>query len=94
MGNVSVEQLLSIGRYELQLQADLSQLAATRAELARERDRRQTVLVDAEAEVKRFEKLCTDERETYQTRLNVRQQADADERSTQAYILARRVTNP
>ncbi|MGB7327213.1 MAG: flagellar export protein FliJ [Rubripirellula sp.] len=93
VGNVSVEGLLSVGRYEMQLQADLAQLTATRAELVRELDRRQAALIEAEAEVKRFEKLMSNERESHQTKMNVRQQADADERSTQAYILARRGQN-
>ncbi|TWU57519.1 flagellar export protein FliJ [Rubripirellula reticaptiva] len=93
IGHVSVEGLLSVGRYEMQLQADLAQLAATRAELVRELDRRQLALIEAEAEVKRFEKLSSNERVSHQTKMNVREQADADERSTQAYILARRVPN-
>ncbi|QDT02744.1 Flagellar FliJ protein [Rubripirellula lacrimiformis] len=90
VGEVAVERLLSTGRYEMQLQADLVQLQETRNELVRERDRRQAALVEAEAEVKRFERLESNERDFYQSEMRRHEQADADERSNQAYILARR----
>jgi flagellar FliJ protein len=90
VGSISVEALISVGRYDMQLQADIHQLDATRAELVVERDRRQTVLMDAEAEVKRYEKLKTKEREIARVRQLRLEQADADERSNQAYLLARR----
>ncbi|TWU50902.1 flagellar biosynthesis chaperone [Rubripirellula tenax] len=90
VGEVNVEGLISLGRYELQLQSELAQLAATRTELVKELDRRQSLLVEAEAEVKRFEKLQGNERETHQAQMLAREQADADERTSQAYILARR----
>jgi flagellar protein FliJ len=90
VGEISVEGLLSVGRYDMQLQADVRQLQATRIELVVERDRRQTVLMDAEAEVKRYDRLKTKERETERARQLRIEQADADERSNQAYVFARR----
>lgn len=90
VGTVSVESLLSVGRYDMQLQADVRQLETTRAELVVERDRRQTVLMDAEAEVKRYDKLKSKERAAARARQLRLEQADADERSNQAYLIASR----
>lgn len=90
VGTVSVESLLSIGRYDMQLQADVRQLQTARVQLVAERDRRQTLLMDAEAEVKRYDKLKTKERETARLRQLKLEQADADERSNQAYLIASR----
>ncbi len=90
VGQISVQGLLSVGRYDTQLQADIRQLESTHAELVVERDRRQTVWMDAEAEVKRYEKLKANEREAERLRQIKLEQADADERSNQAYVLARR----
>src|SRR6056297_1423144 len=89
VGAVQVEGLLAVGRYDMQLQADIGQLNQTRAELVIERDRRQRLLLDAEAEVKRFERLEEIEREAARMQMLRREQADADERSSQAYVLAR-----
>src|SRR6056297_2525747 len=89
VGAVQVEGLLAVGRYDMQLQADIGQLDQTRAELVIERDRRQRLLLDAEAEVKRFERLEEIEREAARMQMLRREQADADERSSQAYVLAR-----
>ncbi len=90
VGEISVENLLAVGRYEMQLDGDISRLRTTLGELINEMNRRQQLLMDAEAEVKRFERLESNERETHRTEMLAREQADADERSTQAYILARR----
>ena len=56
-GDISVDALLAHGRYDLQLQADIGSLESTVAELTAEMDRRRAKLVEAEAELKRFEKL-------------------------------------
>ena len=56
-GDISVDALLAHGRYNLQLQAEIGSLESTVAELTAEMDRRRAKLVEAEAELKRFEKL-------------------------------------
>lgn len=90
VGQLSVDALLSTGRYDLQLQADLTQLASTRRELVQEMERRRAVLATANAELKRFERLEEKERATHHAMMIRREQNEADDRSSQAYLLAQR----
>lgn len=55
--NVSVEQMLHQGRYDLQLAAEQAAMEQTCQTLGVELARRQDLLVEAEAEVKRLERL-------------------------------------
>ncbi len=89
IGNVSVDGLLARGRYDLQLQAELNSLEVTRKELVQELDRRQQVLVEAEAEVKKFERLEEKERTAFQVEQFRREQAEADDASGRRYTIAR-----
>lgn len=57
IGTISIDSVLSHGRYEIQLQAEATSLRETRSQLMNEAARRQQLLVAAEAEVKRFERL-------------------------------------
>src|SRR6056297_3100605 len=61
-GKLSVDRLLSAGRFDMQLEADDRALLQTRGELVQELARRQQKLVLAEAELKRVEKLQERER--------------------------------
>lgn len=88
-GDVSVDALLSYGRYDLQLQADIGSLESTVAELTAEMNRRRTKLVEAEAELKRFEKLKEHDEAEFRALESKREHAEADEVSTRRYILQR-----
>ena len=57
VGELSMDRLLSSGRYTMQLEMDLRSLADTRDQLVQALNVRQEKLMLAEAEVKRFEKL-------------------------------------
>lgn len=89
-GNVSVDGLLTHGRYDLQLQAQIQSLTTTRAELQRELERRQQTLLDAEAEVKRFERLEERDRLEYRNEQSRREQAESDDAVASRYTLSRR----
>ncbi len=56
-GTLSVDRLLSDGRYERQLAADLTQLKATAEKIEAEITRRQTMLTEANAAVRQMELL-------------------------------------
>lgn len=88
-GDVSVDALLAHGRYDLQLQADIGALKSTVAELTVEMDRRRVKLVDAEAELKRFEKLKENEEAEFRALESKRENAETDEVSSRRYILQR-----
>jgi flagellar FliJ protein len=88
-GNVSVDALLAHGRYDLQLQADIGSLESTVAELTAEMDRRRIKLVEAEAELKRFEKLKENDEAEFRALESKREQAEADEVSNRRYTLQR-----
>lgn len=89
LGSVSVDGLLTRGRYEIQLQAEIQSLGETRVELMKERDRRQAALIASEAEVKRFERLEEKERAACQA-LELRQeQAEADDATARRYTIER-----
>lgn len=88
-GNVSVDDLLAHGRYDLQLQADIKSLESTIVELTAEMNRRRTKLVEAEAELKRFEKLKEKDEAELRSVEAKREHAEADEVSTRRYNLQR-----
>lgn len=88
-GDISVDALLAHGRYDLQLQADIGSLESTVAELTAELDRRRIKLVEAETEVKRFEKLKEIDEAEFRALESKREHAESDEVSTSRYILQR-----
>jgi flagellar FliJ protein len=88
-GAVSVDRLLSSGRFEMQLDADIQALKQTRAQLMQELERRQLALTAAEAEVKRFERLEENERAEYRAELNRKEQAEQDEVTSSRYLRQR-----
>ena len=90
VGKVSIDGLLARGRYDLQLQADLQSLQATRTELLKELDRRQQVLVEAEAEVKKFERLEDKERTAFRAEQSRREQAEADDATARRYTIGQK----
>lgn len=89
-GSISIDSVLSHGRYDLQLQADFQSLRETRSKLLQELERRQSALVAAEAEVKRFERLEENEMTAYRAEQLKREQAEADEASSTRYLMERR----
>lgn len=89
-GSISIDAVLSHGRYDLQLQADVKSLRETRAQLEQELERRQQALVTAETEVKRFQLLEDNELAAYRAERIKREQAEADEASSTRYIMERR----
>lgn len=90
VGSISIDRVLSHGRYEVQLQADMISLGQTRQQLEQELQRRRQVLIAAEAEVKRFERLEENERITYLAERLRKEQATADEASAVRYLMERR----
>ena len=89
VGNVSVDGLLSTGRYELQLQAEVDSLRQTRGELTVELSQRKQLLAHAEAEVKKFERLKENQFESYQEALRIKEQKELDDVVTLRYIIQR-----
>jgi len=90
VGDVSVDQMLAHGRYDAMLLADLQSLRETRAQLEQELARRQEILVQAETEVKRYERLEASDRLSYQYELQKRQQAEFDEAASVRHMMERR----
>jgi flagellar FliJ protein len=90
VGSIRVDGLLARGRYEIQLEAEIQSLGETRAELIRELERRQLVLVASEAEVKRFERLEEKERAACHALELRREQAEADDATARRYTIERR----
>lgn len=88
-GNLSVDALLSLGRYDLQLQADIQTLKSTLSELITEMERRRGKLVEAEAELKRYEKLRERAELEFRALESKRELAEADEVTTRRYIIQR-----
>lgn len=85
----AVDRILQRGRFDLQLQAEMVALEQTVVSLKQERDRRLDLLVLAEAEVKRIERLReTQQAEYYQDELK-REQAEADDMTTARMVIAR-----
>lgn len=94
VGSVSVDRMLSSGRYDVQIQADIQSLQQTRSKLVEELERRQMVLAETETEVKRFEQLREREQAKHQQLTLRREQQELDERSSTAYLLKQRGTFP
>ena len=86
-GNVSVDRLLTAGRFDMQLPAEQESLLQTRAELVQELARRQQKLAEAEAEVKRLEKLEQRDRDLHLTEMRRREQAEIDDATSRRYAL-------
>ncbi len=86
VGDLSVDRLLSTGRYDMQLQADVNALQETRRQLTEELDRRQQRLIEAESELKKFERLEENDRAAYDAQRRHQEQTESDEAS------ARRIT--
>ena len=89
-GSISIDSILSHGRYDIQLQADVQSLHETRSKLELELERRQNALIAAEAEVKRFERLEEKEMSVFRADQLKREQAEADEASSVRYMMERR----
>ena len=87
-GRLSVDRLLAAGRYDIQLEADAQALLHTRSELIQELARRQQKLVEAEAELKRFEKLRQHDQERQEAKLLRREQAEADDATGRRFARA------
>jgi flagellar FliJ protein len=90
IGAVSIDSIMSQGRYDMQLQADMHSLRETRAKLEQELLRRQQRLIEAEAEVKRFERLKENEWKLYRTEQQKREQAEADESAATRFLMEQR----
>ena len=88
-GDVSVDALLSLERYDLQLQTDIEALNLTLGELITELERRRGKLVDAEAELKRFQKLRDNAELEFRALETKREHAEADEVTTRRYTIQR-----
>lgn len=82
VGRVSVEQLLSRGRYDLQLDAERRELVSQRGQIQAEVERRQQRLTVAEQECRKLERLREIATERHQTEQLKRQQAALDEMAT------------
>ncbi len=88
-GVISVDALLSAGRFEMQLEADRLSLQETRQQLIVEQNRRQNLLVAAEAELKRFEKLDEKERMRFRELALKHDQAELDDDTVRRYTMRR-----
>lgn len=82
VGRVSVEQLLSRGRYDLQLDAERRGLVVQRQQIVAELERRQQRLMMAEQECRKLERLREVAAERHQIEQLKRQQAALDEMAT------------
>ncbi len=86
-GEICVDDLLIQGRYDLQLEAETLALGQTLDELREEEKRRRQVLVHAEAEVKRFERLLENDRARYVAEMRRREQFEADDATSRQYTI-------
>ncbi|MEM9586021.1 MAG: flagellar export protein FliJ [Planctomycetota bacterium] len=86
IGKVSVDSLLTQGRYGLQLEADLANLSNTRQQLLAELSRRQEVLTAAEADVKRYERLRERAQSEFHAQQQKKDQHEMDEAAQRAYL--------
>ena len=91
--SISVDRVLQQGRYDLQLQAEQIGLRATKETLVKELQRRREVLIDAEAEVKRLERLRETQKIEYRYLELQREQAESDDLTTARLIIAHRNRN-
>ena len=90
IGELSIDSIVSQGRYDIQLQADMRALRETRTKLEHELLRRQQILIQAEADVKRFERLKESEWKLYRNEQQKREQAEADESAATRFLMERR----
>lgn len=90
VGSISVDRMLSSGRYDLQLQADVAGLMDTKEKLNQEFLRRQELLAVAQGEVQRFEKLEERAREDYRFEQLRQEQAEADDRNSAKFLMQSR----
>jgi flagellar FliJ protein len=90
IGSVSVDRMLSSGRYDLQLLADIAGLMDTREKLDQEFQRRQDLLAIAQGEVQRFEKLEERAREDYRVEQLRQEQAESDDRNSAKFLMQSR----
>ncbi|TWU02092.1 flagellar export protein FliJ [Neorhodopirellula pilleata] len=90
---VSIDRALQQGRYDLQLQAEQIGLRSTKETLLKELQRRRDVLVNAEAEVKRLERLRETQKSEYRYLELQREQAESDDLTTARLIIDRRNRN-
>lgn len=90
VGELSMDRLLTGGRYTMQLEMDLRSLADTRDQLLQALAVRQEKLMLAEAEVKRFEKLKELDHAAAQKEELRREQLSLDEAVSNRYLLQAR----
>ncbi|MEM7316945.1 MAG: flagellar export protein FliJ [Planctomycetota bacterium] len=88
-GNIQVDNLLSKGRYDMQLEAEINSLRETHAQLTAELARRHATLVAAESEVKKLERLQENEQAEYEIESRRREQLESDDAATRRYLLQR-----
>ncbi|TWU41745.1 flagellar export protein FliJ [Novipirellula artificiosorum] len=93
VGEVSVDRLLTKGRYDLQLQADIKSLRETRSKLVEELERRQVKLKEAETEVKKFERMQEIELKRYRGEMLRREQVEMDELNNRRTAMARHTSS-
>lgn len=79
VGELSVDRLLGQGRYDLQLKAQAETLRQTLAQLYSELEQRQRRLIEAETELRKFEKLESQDRDAAAGLERKREQQQADE---------------
>lgn len=90
VGEISVDDLLLRGRYDLQLEAELTSLRETLGKLVTEAANRRQALVDAEADVKRFERLAEKDRAQFLAEQKRREQFESDDAASRRYTLQQR----
>ena len=88
--DVKIDAMLQRGRYDVQLQAEIAQLQQTLAQLHTERDRRQTVLLQQQQEVKRMEQLRERHLEEHTTEVKRVEQKELDDVVSAQQIMALR----
>lgn len=92
-GDVSVDGLLSQGRYDLQLEADVLALHQTLIQLHEELERRTQSLVQAEAEVKRLERLRDNDQQEYRAEQQRREQFELDDDAARRFTRQRQLNS-
>lgn len=90
VGEISVDRVLAHGRFDSVLLADLHSLRETRGQLEQELQRRKQVLIQAEIEVKRYERLEEKDRRGYVESQQRREQAELDEAASVRFEMGRR----
>lgn len=87
---LSVDRMLQQGRYDLQLQAEQMSLRQTRSTLEDELERRRGILMDAEADVKRYERLRATRQAEYTQAELKREQDESDDLTSARMTIAKR----